>query len=276
MNNNLNISTVVTGSNGFIGGYVVKELLNRNHNVIVMTSNPLEIGKKEWNHLVKVVPFNLKNSSLNFDFDLTNCNVIHLAWPNLPNYHSLVHIEENLYQSYFFIKNLCLLGAKKILITGTCQEYGMQAGALKADFPTNPQTSYAVAKDSLHKLLRVLTEKENITLQWARLFYTYGQNQNPNSFFSKLESAIKGNEQEFKMSKGDQLRDYLPVEDMATQLVDIILDKPAGVFNVCSGNPISMKDFAEQIKRKHNSNIKLNLGFYPIPDYEPTDFWGIK
>jgi hypothetical protein len=44
--------------------------------------------------------------------------------------------------------------------------------------------------------------------------------------------------------------------------------------NVCSGQPISVRRFAEQIAEKNHAEIDLNLGYYPYPTYEPMAFWG--
>jgi dTDP-6-deoxy-L-talose 4-dehydrogenase (NAD+) len=77
------------------------------------------------------------------------------------------------------------------------------------------------------------------------------------------------------MSGGEQLRDYLPVEDVANHIVNLVehgeLD---GIYNSCSGDPISVRRLVERRIREKGSNIELNLGHYPYPDYEPMAFWG--
>ena len=45
--------------------------------------------------------------------------------------------------------------------------------------------------------------------------------------------------------------------------------------NVCSGKPISVRKLVEQRLAKRKADIKLNLGYYPYPDYEPAAFWGV-
>ncbi len=47
-----------------------------------------------------------------------------------------------------------------------------------------------------------------------------------------------------------------------------------GIINCCSGKPISIRNLVENYLKKHNNAIKLNLSFYPYPDYEPMAFWG--
>jgi dTDP-6-deoxy-L-talose 4-dehydrogenase (NAD+) len=78
--------------------------------------------------------------------------------------------------------------------------------------PTAPVTPYGLAKDTLRKFLEMLQEVHPFTLQWVRLFYLYGPGQNPKSLLSQLDAAIEQGDPVFRMSGGEQLRDYLPVD----------------------------------------------------------------
>ena len=54
----------------------------------------------------------------------------------------------------------------------------------------------------------------------------FGKGQDDNSLLSQVDRAINNNQSTFNMSKGDQLRDYLPVEKVAEYIVKIsIQDK---------------------------------------------------
>ena len=77
------------------------------------------------------------------------------------------------------------------------------------------------------------------------------------------------------MSGGEQLRDYLPVEEVARHLVSLALDAGGhGVVNVCSGTPISIRSLVEGWIAQNGWSIGLNRGHYPYLDYEPMAFWG--
>ena len=103
----------------------------------------------------------------------------------------------------------------------------------------------------------------------------YGQGQNQKSLVPQLLSAIEKEEEVFNMSMGNQLRDYLPIDKVIEYLFKIsIQNKICGQINLCSGKPISVRELVEKIIQKNNSNIKLNLGYYKVPNYEPFAFWG--
>jgi dTDP-6-deoxy-L-talose 4-dehydrogenase (NAD+) len=103
----------------------------------------------------------------------------------------------------------------------------------------------------------------------------YGIGQNSNSLIAQLDKAIEEDLDYFNMRGGEQLRDYLPIEKVADNIVTIALqNKTYGIINNCSGSPISVKDFVENYLREKNKKIKLNLGFYPYSKTEPMQFWG--
>lgn len=272
------MKVLVTGATGFIGNYVVEDLLNRNIAVITTSVNPAKVAAASWHGKTTHIPFDLAgfNNEIDyFDFFQRPEAVIHLAWEGLPNYKSSFHEEVNLPRHYSFLSNLVRNGLNNLTVTGTCFEYGMQEGGLREDMPAIPANSYGRAKNELRKQLEVLSGKQPFSFKWVRLFYMYGKGQNPNSLLSQLEKALAAGEPVFNMSGGQQVRDFLPVEKVAENIVRIALqDKVTGIINNCSGQPVTVQQFVEGYLKKNNKTIDLNLGYYPYPDYEPMEFWG--
>ena len=271
------MNITVTGASGFIGGHVVEELLANNLNVIATGTDKRKIVSKSWLDKVDFVELDLNKPipTPTLQKIAASDKLIHLAWSGLPNYKELFHFEENLAPQYEFLKKVVDLGLKDITVTGTCFEYGLKSGPLRADLATDPQNPYALAKDCLRKFLQQLQTKKPFRLKWVRLFYTYGKGQSPKSILSQLERALANGNASFNMSGGEQLRDYLPVEEVARQLVAFCLsDTLDGVFNCCSGTPISIRQLVENYLTHTNQKIALNLGYYPYPDYEGMAFWG--
>jgi len=270
------MKVLVTGAAGFIGQHVVPELLKRRHDIIAVDCNLEKAKGMQWYKKVTFVASDIYDPMLDPSkaFGVPDV-IIHLAWPGLPNYKDLFHFETNLPSDYNFIKKMVVAGVKHILVTGTCFEYGMQSGQLSEETITMPSNPYALAKDTLRKFLQELQMKNPFTLQWIRLFYMYGPGQNPNSLLAKLDKAIDDKKRIFNMSGGEQLRDYMPVEEVAYNLVSLI-DHPecSGIINCCSGKPISVRNLVKKRIAERRANIKLNLGYYPYPDYEPMAFWG--
>ncbi len=266
---------IVSGATGFVGQHVVPLLLNNNFQVVATARDPNKAAQFDWFKDVQFIASDFHKVSTKLTIE-NGAGLIHLAWQGLPNYQSLFHFEDNLPFNYRFVKSLVLSGVRHVLITGTCFEYGLQNGAIPSNADTAPNNPYALAKDFLHKQLQFLTKEHPFCLQWARLFYMYGKGQSQKSVLSQLDIAIKNKDSDFNMSGGEQLRDYLPVEAVAQQLLDLFKSGSPGAVNICSGHPISVRRLVEERISEQGSKIKPNLGHYPYTDYEPMAFWGVR
>ncbi|MXV17395.1 NAD-dependent epimerase/dehydratase family protein [Hufsiella ginkgonis] len=269
---------LVTGATGFIGSYIIDELVKQNFEVIATSTNEQKAREFSWFDRVVYREFDFggfNNSSNYFEYFSRPHRLIHLAWQGLPNYKSLFHIEENLPVHYAFLKNMIQGGLSDVTVTGTCFEYGNAEGELREDMKTEPGNPYGLAKDTLRKFLFELQKFHEFRIKWVRLFYMYGKGQGAASLFSQLDKAIAAGQESFNMSGGEQVRDFLPVTEVAKRVVALALqDKCTGVINCCSGNPVKLRKLVEEYLINRNAEIRLNLGYYPYPDYEPMAFWG--
>ena len=270
------MKVVVTGASGFVGQHVVPELLRKGHAVTAIGRHEIKARNFDWFGHVRFIECDIHQPIINpYEYFGRPEAIIHLAWPGLPNFSSLFHFENNLPADYRFLKTIIESGTHQVLVTGTCLEYGMQSGELTESKPTRPTVPYGLAKDTLNKFLKLLKIKTPFKLQWCRLFYMYGTGQNPKSLLSQLDHAIDNGSSSFNMSCGEQLRDYLPVQVVAHRLVNVLEHSDFdGEINICSGKPISVRDLVEHHLYSRGKEIKLNLGYYPYPDYEPMEFWG--
>lgn len=266
---------LVTGATGFIGQHIVTRLLTLGHDVI--TTSRTEKPANSWAGKTTHIPLNISDTlpkSL-FTYFQSPDIVIHLAWSDLTDYYSGSHIEIQIPSQIGFLRNLISNGAKSISVAGTCFEYGLQNGCLREDTPTAPVTFYGHAKNSLRQSLEFLQKKYSFSFNWFRYFYMYGAGQHPKALLPQLDTAIENGDEEFKMSGGEQLRDYLPIEQVAALTVNAALNgNTEGIINICSGKPVSVRSLVEKRIQERGSAMKLNLGYYPYPDYEPMAFWG--
>lgn len=270
------MNILITGSTGFIGANLVPLLLAHRHTVTALVRNAERAADMPWANQVRFIVWDIgQDIAPVLEKIGAQDAVIHLAWAGLPNYKALFHFEQNLPAHYRFLKSLVEQGVGQVLVTGTCFEYGMQNGCLSEQMPAQPENSYALAKDTLRRFLQALQQEHNFTLQWARLFYIYGPGQSSNSLLAQLDRALNNGEKSFNMSNGEQLRDYLAVEEVARRLLLLLEHSECnGLVNVCSGEPISVRRLVERHIQKRGVSIALNFGYYPYPDYEPMAFWG--
>lgn len=267
---------LVTGATGFVGRHLVRALLDNGCSVRAVARNAGTAARMPWINEVEFIAADVHAPLLDVAQLTHGVDALaHLAWPGLPNYQGLFHFEQNLFADYSFIKRAVEAGVKQVMVTGTCFEYGPQSGPLGEDTATAPDNPYGLAKNTLRQFLEHLQVNQPFTLQWARLFYLYGEGQNPNSLLAALDRAIDAHEPHFNMSGGEQLRDYLPVEQAAGGLASLLRCREfSGVVNCCSGEPIAVRTLVERHVQSRNATIDLNLGHYGYPAHEPMAFWG--
>ena len=254
------------GANGFIGSFIQKE------------AHALGIHLRIWSH-------SSSESSQSY-FDLYDSdswtsllnekpnNVIFLSWPGLPNYNDAFHVTKNLPACINLVDRLVRNGMSNLVIAGTCYEYGLQYGPLHEDQPANPINTYSIAKDSLRRYIFNQYTPPALKCSWARIFYPYGDGQNPNSIVPSLIRAIQSGDRAFPISSGRQLRDYIPAQKVAEYLLKLSLHSLShGIYNVASGSPESIIEIVEKVVSDHGSSILLKKGFYPDRSDEPLSFW---
>ena len=262
----------VTGGNGFIGKYLLKFLIKEKKNKIIH----LYRSKKFKHASVKNVKFDIsKKIKKNLYQEIGSPEyLIHLAWDNLNNYESKSHIRTYT-QNLKFFRKLHNCSLKKIFVMGTCFEYGKRNGELKESLRSNPGNNYSKSKDRLKKeLFKIFKYKEPIVI-WGRLFYVYGEGQDPRTLYGQFSKSIKDKKKIFNMSKGDQTRDYLNVNTVIKIIIKILKksDK-SDVINICSGRPVSLKNLVKKWQKKKKYKLKFNYGYYKNSVNEAQKFWG--
>lgn len=264
----------VSGASGFIGHYVLRELQSRGFTTIALTRSathhPPQSKVSSW-----VVMDIADPPSDPFIVMGSPDALIHLAWRGLPNYQSSHHLEVELPAQLAFLTSCVRGGLKRLVVAGTCYEYGLASGELEEEAPTHPCTQYGLAKDILRKALFDLCTQYDFDLAWLRLFYLYGDGQSEKSIYHMLRAAIDHGAKTFDMSGGEQLRDFLPAHEAARLIVEIAQrENVSGVFNVCSGKPIAVRDLVQSWIAASGAKITMNLGRLPYSPNEPMAFWG--
>ena len=265
----------MTGATGFIGRYVLAELERRDVSP-VLVFRPSGDARTSVLSRHRTISIDLHEAPATaFDLMERPDVLIHLAWGGLPQYRSSHHFAREAPAHFHFLQLLLEHGLKHLVVAGTCYEYGMQSGPLHEEMETRPVTAYGFAKDLLRRQLEFLVPQTAAALTWARLFYPYGDGQAATSLWPQLKKSVAEGAGSFDMSRGEQLRDYIPVEDVARHLVSLALaGRGFGIVNICSGQPTSIRGLVERWIEENGWSIELNLGRYDYPDYEPLAFWG--
>ena len=263
----------ITGATGFIGRHVRSVLVKTDHVVVLVVRNVKKVGDIAASEEIVVADLSQARTDW-FELFGKPDAVLHLAWGGLPNYMDSYHVDVELPMQLKFVQSLIDSGLKKLVVAGTCYEYGLSSGAISESQMTNPNTPYGIAKDSLRKALFEIRSKKDFELTWARVFYPYGEGQSENSIYSQLTKAISSDEKEFAMGSGVQMLDFIQVTRVAKALRTFVTEKKGvGLINVGSGEPQSVIEFVKKLIYHFESNIVPRVGAVADREYESLSFW---
>jgi nucleoside-diphosphate-sugar epimerase len=171
---------------------------------------------------------------------------IHLAWDGLPDY-SFSRCRANLDAGLALVDLLVSVGVKRVVVAGSCWEYGRAAGAVAEDLPPVDCGVFAATKHALRMLLDSVAREARFEYRWARIFFTYGPGQRATSLIPHLRSAyVAGLRPELR--EPGVFQDFIYVDDAARGLVALAeCDTPSGIFNIGTGEPTVAGDVANRV-----------------------------
>ena len=267
----------VTGASGFIGAYVTKVLLGKGHSVAVLAipDDPL-LRLQDMRDNFKVITGMLGDvgdlQKALAEFQPEAC--IHLAWYAEPGQylHSMENIQ-SLTASLTLLNVLINVGCRQVVMAGTCAEYDTEFGYLGELTPTRPSTLYAAAKLSCCLLGQQIAAQAKINFAWGRVFYPYGPQEDERRLVPAAIRALKqGNA--FPATQGEQVRDYIYVEDVAKAFCVLTEKQANGIFNISSGLPVSIRQLLETIGNLMGCGDLIKFGAQPYRDWEPPFICG--
>lgn len=267
----------VTGASGFIGAYVMRTLLGRNHQVVVLVipGDPmtrLQPLRDRFDTIVGTLDdADLLEKSIK-GFQPEAC--IHLAWYAEPGQylHSAQNIQ-SLMSSLSLFQALIKAGCRQIVAAGTCFEYDTDFGYLSETTSARPASLYAAAKLSCCLLGSQLAAQAKIPFAWCRIFYPYGLQEDQRRLVPAAINALKQGVP-FPASLGEQVRDYIHVADVASAFCTVVEKQANGIFNISSGSPVSIRQLLETLGGLMGRNDLIQLGALPYREYEPPFICG--
>jgi len=171
-------------------------------------------------------------------------------------------------------KGAAQAGVRRFVGTGTCFEYDLAVGALSVDTPLKPVTVYAASKVAAFLTLTQYFATRSIEFAWCRLFYLFGEGEDPRRLVPYLRARLAAGEPA-ELSSGNQLRDFMDVRDAGRMLAETALGRVQGPVNVCSGVGITVRELAERIADEFGRRDLLRFGARPDNLVDPPRVVGV-
>jgi len=261
---------LVTGATGFIGRHALPLLLNKGYEVHAVSSRPVKTKDKSyiWHQA------DLTNSKQRTDLitKVDPSHLLHFAWyaehkKYWTSSKNLKWVQASLNLLDIFHEN----GGQRVLMAGTCAEYSWKhTEFIESTTPTNPGSLYGTCKHSLQLILESFSKTKGLSSAWGRIFFLFGPGEHPERLVSfVIQSLLKG--KKAPCSKGDQIRDFLYVEDVASAFVSVLESNIQGPVNIGSGEPVKVKDLIALIGKKVGRSDLIRLGENPTAPDDPEN-----
>jgi UDP-glucose 4-epimerase len=260
----------VTGATGFIGSHFVNHALAAGHEVVALRRSAESSPRIR---LAREPTWLTKSMQQITERDLAGMDVaVHLAAagisPRLGTWDEL--LEFNVVVPTKLLLMSASAGLRRFVAAGSCFEYG-RAGEryeyIPADAPLEPTGAYAASKAAGGVLFCAITAEKKLRLSYLRLFSVFGIGQHEGNLWPMIRRAALAGE-DLALTPGEQVRDFIPVEDVADELLAAAGDETVEpgiprVRNVGTGRPQTVRQFAEHWWREFRARGKLLVGELP-------------
>lgn len=259
---------LLTGANGFIGRHCLQPLCSRGFEVHAVDIRvPKESDTTVHWHQVDLTD---PKQVLELVSGVQPTHLLHFAWFAEPGEY-WISLENTRWvqASLDLLQAFALYGGQRVVMAGTCAEYDWRHGyCSEAVTPLAPTTLYGICKHSLQLMLIAYSERTGLSAAWGRVFFLYGPHERPERLVSSvIRSLLQG--EPARCSHGNQIRDFLHVEDVAGAFVALLESKVEGAVNIASGLPVALKEVIAQIAEELGRQSLIRLGAVPMSANEP-------
>lgn len=259
---------MVTGGAGFIGSYIIEELLRRDHKVFILDN--LSTGR------ISNIEHLLKNKNAEFiQGSITNLSLLRklfsgveyiyhqAAIPSVPR--SIKNPKASHTANITGTLNVLMAahenGVKKVVCASSSSVYGDTPTLPKVeDMNPNPQSPYAVTKLTGEHYCTVFQSIYGLNTVSLRYFNVYGPRQDPDSPYAAVIPlfiiSILAGKSPVIFGDGEQSRDFTFVKDVVNANILAAESSATGVFNVGSSTRITINNLVELINKLTGKSVK--------------------
>lgn len=249
---------LLTGATGFLGSHLLERLLEENHQVVVLKRSTSDTWRIK-HRLDQVTSFNVDQQPIEAAFAENKIEaVIHTACHYGRNQDSMSQvIDSNLMFSVKVLEMAIRYNTGTFFNTGT----------LLPDY----LNTYSLSKKQFSEWLKQSSSKiQSVTL---KLEHMYGPKDDKTKFVPWLLDKMIHSKEEIKLTKGEQLRDFIFIDDVISAYM-VLLNATDTLpsyaeFDVGTAQPITVRSFVETlshvVEKEIGTNVNQRLNFGAIP-----------
>jgi len=269
------MKALVTGGAGFIGSHLVRYLLDRGDEVVVL--DDLRRGNKldkESRAGARLIRGDVRSTEIVHDA-CRECDIVyHLAavlGVDAVADNPLETMEVEVLGMRNIVDACTFHGIRKIVYSSTSGVYGKKFidTAVTEEVTPSPSSSYAIAKRFNELYLAAAYQERGIHSISARFFNVYGPRQDERMVLPRFVAQAIAGEPITVYGTGKQTRDFTYVGDSVHALVELG-DKVDGceLFNIARGEDITIQEVAKVVKAFFQSDSEIQNLTAPKTRYD--------
>lgn len=255
---------VITGATGFLGRHCLPLLAAQFDEVHAISRSIVRssLPNVQWHSIDLTMPA----STLGLMQAVKPTHLLHLAWVTEHGryWHSLENVRW-LRASVELLQAFTLWGGQRVVTAGTCAEYAARPDCHETNNLCAPRTLYGTCKLGLQQVGGSLA---TVSHSHARIFHLFGPGEDPRRLVPTVVNALLAGKRA-ECTSGEQVRDFMFVEDAAAALVELLKSNVKGSVNVASGNAIRIRDLMEQFAIVLGGESRIRFGVIPTSEHDP-------
>jgi len=251
----------VTGGSGLIGTEVLKMLTLRG-----IAASSFDLVPPEQ----PLLGVNYYQGSILDPLALTDAMQYHDVVLHLAAMTGVEHCTKNAYDCVMTnaLGTQCVIdaairnGIKHMLFTSSSEVYGRNCENVSEEADVSPMSEYAVAKLAGEEYVRAAEARFAMNNTVVRFFNVYGPSQKPKFVMPKFANAILNGLPITIFGDGTQRRTYCYASDAARAVVDLVVHRYYGLYNIGSSEQVSLNELADLFFRIAGARPLINhVGF---------------
>lgn len=255
---------LVTGGAGFIGSHITKLLIDDSHEVVIL-DNLSKSHKKLVDPRAKLIVGDITDPKKTSESLQGIDTVIHLAGlivvPESVK-HPELYAQTNVLGSVNLLDCMQKKNVKKIIFSSSACVYGEPKNLpITENEPLHPDNPYGASKASIEAFLQSYHAVFNFGVTILRYFNPYGPGELHNPETHAIPNFIKATLAKKPIPlywKGEQVRDFIYIEDLARAHTDVLNLDGFNIFNIGTETGVKVKNVVNQIFKLVGYEVPIN------------------